>query len=195
MRVRLKWLELLCGETGSAILSFGDVWDVTSCQLIWCWAWVMHLWSARVYRLRPLQPSLVMCLSPPMFTPISSLGLIWTIRARTGEASFMCAHPTSFLSIICCHLFHGDSLTLRCVAVHMRTTSLNLFKRGSVSLPNRWEKAWNFPPCTCCCCWTLSYPIAGLCYHQHLSWDGSLAKFGTRLLESLRFHVIPFSNR
>lgn len=42
------------------------------------------------------QPSCIptLCLSPTAHTP----SLIWTIRAKTGEASFLCTHPTSSLS-------------------------------------------------------------------------------------------------
>lgn len=50
--------------------------------------------SAQPFHIPALSPSISV---PPHTTPIFSPSLIWTIRAKTGEASFLCTHPTSCL--------------------------------------------------------------------------------------------------
>lgn len=99
---------LLCGP------SVMD-WDVTSCQLIWCRGWVTSLWSASVslaqtpsaqpFHIPTPSPSIPV---PPHTTPIFSPSLIWTIRAKTGEASFSSTHTPLLV-------YHFLSSILRCL--------------------------------------------------------------------------------
>lgn len=105
MCVHLKWWELLCGGTGSAARPLGDglgcdklpahmVLSLSHLALV-CLSLQAQTPSAQPSRI----PTLSASVSDPLHTPPSSPpSLIWTIRAKTGEASFLCTHPTSSLS-------------------------------------------------------------------------------------------------
>lgn len=99
-----RW-ELLGGETGSAIWSLSDglgcdklpahmVLSLSHLAVV-CLSLQAQTPSAQPFHIPTLSPSVSV---PPHIPPILSPSLIWTIRGKTGEASFLCTHPTSCLS-------------------------------------------------------------------------------------------------
>lgn len=104
VKKHLQWWELLCGETVSAIQSPSDglgcdklpahmVLSLSHLALL-CLSLQAQTPSAYPHSIPPHCQSHHTPPSSPFLYP----SLIWTIRAKTGEASFFRTHPTSSLS-------------------------------------------------------------------------------------------------